>query len=159
MVKPTPEELRELRAIATIQFRGVNKDFIPSDILVYRSPSTYRIRMIYLNGKHLLSLRASDYRLILRIHGGIRLNKMLNFPHLRVIVSNKYAQFIREGRNVFAPHIVFADPSIRPGEEVLILDEDYNLVAVGRAILPGWFMTLFKRGEAVRVREGVESVK
>ncbi len=153
---PTLEELEELRSIASLQFRGVGEDFIPDNVLVQRSPSTLRIRMVFLDNKPFLSLRASDYHLILKLYGGIRLNKVLDFPYLRVILSNKYSVYVAKGGNVFSPHIVFADPGIRPGDEVLIVNEELELIAVGRALLPGWAMTFFKRGEAVRVRESIE---
>ncbi len=157
--KPSPEEIEDLRAIASFQFRGVGRKFIPENILIIRSPRTYRIRAILLEGKVIATIRASDYRLLLRIHGGIRLNNILEKPFLRVMVSNKYAQFIAEGGNVFAPHIVFMDPEIKPHDEVLVVDEDWNLLAVGKAILPGWIATLFSRGEVIRVRESIGSVE
>ena len=157
--KPTPEELEELRNIASFQFRGVGKEFITKDVYVVRSPKTYRIRAIILDNRILATVRASDYRLLLRIYGGLRLNKILDKPFMRVMVSNKYAKFIIDGGNVFAPHILFMDPEIRPHEEVLVVDEDWNLIAVGKAILPGWIATLFNRGEVVRVRESIGRVK
>ena len=159
LAKPSTEELMELRAIASIQFYGVGDKFIPDDVLVAYSPSTYRIRAIYLNGRHLASLRASDYRLVLRIWGGLRLHKILPKPLLRVMVADKYREFIIDGGNVFSKHIIFMDPNIRPHDEVLVVDEDWNLLAVGRAILPGWMATLFSRGEAIRVRESIKAVE
>ncbi len=155
LTPPTPDELFELRAIASLQFHGVGDRFIPDNVLVLRSPSTYRIRQVYLDGNPLVSLRASDYKLVLKIYGGLRLNQVLEFPYNRVIVSNKYMDFIAEGGNVFCPHIVYADPAIRPGDEVVVVDESLNVIAVGRAILPGYAMSFFSRGEAVRVREGI----
>ncbi len=156
LVEPSSEELSMLRTIASIQFRGIPHDFIPDDILLHKSPSTMRIRMIFWKNKPFLSLRASDYYLIPHILAGYRLNEYLPIPLLRVVVSNKYSRFIARGGNVFCPHIVFADPSIRPREEIVVVDEDYRVLAVGRALLPGWAMTYFNRGEAVRVRESIE---
>jgi len=156
---PYPEELEELRAIADIQFYGAGDVFLPSNIQVIRSKTTQRIRAVLLDGKILATLRASDYRFILRIWGGIRLNNIIDYPFLRVIVSNKYSGYIIEGGNVFTKHIVFMDPHIRPGDEVLVLNEDLEVIAVGRAILPGWISTLFSRGEAVRVRESIKVVR
>ncbi len=157
LVKPSPEELEELRTIASLQFHGVGREFIPDDIMIAYSPTTYRIRAIYHQGKLLATLRANDYKLILRIWGGIRLNNILEKPLLRVMVSNKYSKFISEGGNVFCKHVVFMDPNIRPHDEVLVVDEEWNLIAVGKALLPGWITTLFNRGEAVRVRESIGS--
>ena len=64
-------------------------------------------------------------------------------------------KYIRKGRNVFAKHVKDADPEIRPGSEVIIVDEEDNLLAVGKAILNGKEMIAFKSGIAVKVRRGV----
>jgi len=62
---------------------------------------------------------------------------------------------IREGRNVFAKHVVKADPWIRPQDEVIVVNDRRELLAVGRAVLTGSEMTQFKRGIAVKTRRGV----
>ncbi|MEM4564815.1 MAG: PUA domain-containing protein, partial [Desulfurococcaceae archaeon] len=57
--------------------------------------------------------------------------------------------------SIFASHVVFADPDIRPYDEVIALCEDLKVIAVGKALMPGWLITYFKRGGAVRVRESI----
>ncbi len=156
---PTCEEYRELVAIADLQFHGFGGEIIPKEILVVVSPSTQKIRYLIYNGKHFLALRAGDHRFILHIEGGRRINKVLPHPYLRVYVNSNYSQFIAKGGNVFCKHVVMADPDIRPGDEVLVVDIDtLELVGVGRAIKPGWEITYYSWGEAVRVREGVSEV-
>ncbi len=59
-----------------------------------------------------------------------------------------------EGRNVFAKHVVEADKELRPQDEVIVVDEEDNLVAVGKAVLSGEEMKVFKHGVAVKVRKG-----
>jgi len=148
------EELEELRSIADLQFYGVGEKLIPEDIVVVLSPSTYRIRYILLNNEIYLTLRASDHRFLLHIRAATRLNKILPHPLMRVYVNPKYSIYISEGGNVFAKHVVIADPEIRPGDEVLVLD--YNtkeLLGVGKAVKPGWCIPYHSWGEAVRLRE------
>jgi predicted RNA-binding protein (TIGR00451 family) len=65
------------------------------------------------------------------------------------------ADFIRAGGDVFAKHVVRADEQLRPGEEAIVIDEDDALLAVGSAVLNGREMSYFKRGVAVKVRDGV----
>jgi len=82
--------------------------------------------------------------------------------HLRlwVKVSKDAAPFVAKGKSVFAKHVVDADEKIRPREEVIVLDERGEVLAVGRAVLTGAEMEAFKCGVAVRVRRGAsEEVK
>lgn len=154
--RPTVEELEELRAIADLEFRGVGEQLIPDDIVLVISPSTMKIRYLLLDNKIYLSIRAGDYRFILHVSAGKVLNKILPHPHLRIYVNSRYSEFIASGGNVFCKHVVMADPNIKPGDEVLVVDSDsYELLGVGRAIKPGWEITYYSWGEAVRLREGV----
>lgn len=51
-------------------------------------------------------------------------------------------------------HIVKADDEIRAKDEVIVLDNNRRVLAVGRAVLSGAEMRAFKRGVAVKVRRG-----
>ncbi|ADI32640.1 PUA domain-containing protein [Staphylothermus hellenicus] len=154
--RPSVEELEELRTIADLEFRGVGRQLIPDDIVLVISPSTMKIRYLLFNNEIYLSLRAGDYRFILHVPAGRVLNKILPHPHLRIYVNSRYSGFIASGGNVFCKHVVMADPNIKPGDEVLVVDSDsYKLLGVGRAIKPGWEITYYRWGEAVRIREGV----
>jgi uncharacterized protein with predicted RNA binding PUA domain len=154
--RPTSEELKSLRRIADLQFGGYGDEIIPDNILLVISPSTQKIRYLLYDGKIYLSLRAGDHRFILHVPAGYRLNHILPHPMLRVYVDSRYSEFVASGGNVFCKHVVLADPNIRPGDEVLVIDSDtYRLLGVGRAIKPGWEITYYSWGEAVRVKEGV----
>ena len=48
------------------------------------------------------------------------------------------------------------DRSIRANDEVLVVDEDDNLLATGKAILSAKEMLEFDRGMAVMVRQGIK---
>ncbi len=153
--KPSDRELDELRWIAKIQF-GVGRDFIPDDIDVVLSRSTLKIRLLLLNGEKYLTLRAGDYRFNLHIASGKVLNRILSHPKYRVYIKDEYIEFVAGGGNLFNKHVLMADPGIKPNDEVLVTSSNGELIAVGRAIIPGFEMVYYKRGEAVRVREGVK---
>lgn len=153
--KLSAEELRELRAIAEYQFGVSGEVLIPGDVVAVVSPSTNRIRVLERDGRKYLSIRAGDYRFNLHISSAKILHAHLSPPYLRVYVKNEYSPFVMRGGNVFAKHVLLADPRIRPGDEVLVVDENDALIATGRAILAGHEIVYYKRGEAVRVREGV----
>lgn len=143
-----------MRGIASIQFRGFGREIIPEDVELLISPSTRKIRRLVVKDELYLSLRASDYRFVLHMPAARVINSVLPHPFIRVYVNNYYSAFVRERGNLFAKHVVAADPSIRPGDEVVIVDADsYDVIGVGRAVKPGWAMPLHGWGEAVRVRE------
>lgn len=75
---------------------------------------------------------------------------------MRVIILTEVSEFIKKGRNVFAKHVVDADQEIRPYSEVLIVDEDDELLAVGKAIMNKKEMLTFQHGTAVKVRHGIK---
>jgi predicted RNA-binding protein (TIGR00451 family) len=155
-VKPQLHELRRIRAVAQYQFgRNADKAF-PRTIQITRSPNTHRIRHIYNNGKLLATYRPKDGLLALSIPGGEVLRKILKPPRKRVTVTPGVEKFIMNGGNVFAKHVVKVDPELRPAEEVLVVDEKDQLLAVGRSFFNAQEMLSFKIGVAVKVRHGVE---
>lgn len=153
--KATSDELIRLRAVADYQFgRGAGKALFSDEISVVRSRKTGKIKGIFLNQEHLATLKPSDGYLALSVHGGNRLLKAFQPPRHRVVVMDEVAEFIKNGRNLFAKHVVEVDLQIRPGEEVIITDTKGNLLAVGKAALSGKEMKHFKKGLAVNVRRG-----
>ncbi len=155
--KPTARELASLRAIADYQFGPpAGRLLIPGNVLVSVSPNTLRIRSVVLDGRILATLRAQDGLYSLGLEGARLLHRGMPEPRLRVYVETGVAEYIARGRNVFAKHVVRVDPEIRPGDEVLVVDEQDRLLAVGKARFSGVEIPYFKSGEVVRVRKGVE---
>lgn len=150
------ETLEKIRAIADYQLgRGVGNVLFPDKVNIVFSKTTGRIRHIYLREKLLATLRPTDGMFSLTIYGAKRLIQEIDSPRLWVKVSNEAASFISAGRSVFAKHVIAADREIRPQEEVIVLNQG-KVIAIGKAVLTGKEMTIFKRGVAVRVRKGVE---
>jgi len=151
------EDLTRARAVADYQFgSGCGRQLFPNGVTAIKSRKTGKVKGIYYKGNLLATLRPSDGYLALSIDGASRLMKALDPPRYRVVVQDDVAEFIREGRNLFAKHVASADPEIRPGEEILITDSRDRLLAVGRAVLNGAEMERFKLGLAVKVRRGTE---
>lgn len=143
-----------VKKIVDYQFgRGAGK-FL-SGITVERSRRTGRMRYV-LSGKELVgTLRASDGFFIPTIEGGRALKRGLRFPKGRVIVLDEVAEFVKEGRSVFAKFVLNADPDLRPGDEALVVDRNDNLLGVGKILLNKDEMLAFSEGVAVKVRAGV----
>lgn len=154
-VKRDPDILK-LRAIADMQFgKGAGKALIKRGVELAKSKKTGRIRNVRHEGKHLLSLRARDGIFTLRAEGAKILHKKFKKPRLRVVVQSDTAEFNREGKNVFAKFVKECDEGLRPRDEVLVVNEDDELVAVARALMNREEMLAFSKGIAARVREGV----
>jgi predicted RNA-binding protein (TIGR00451 family) len=154
---PTKREaLEKIRSIADYQLgKGIGNMLFPDNANIVYSKTTGRIRHIYLRKELLATLRPTDGMFSLTIRGAKRLTRGTNSPRLWVKVSNEAASFISAGRSVFAKHVIAADCEIRPQEEVIVLNQG-KVIAVGKAVLTGKEMTIFKRGVAVRVRRGIE---
>jgi len=96
----------------------------------------------------------------LTVTGAKRLLENGKLHRLVVKVQEDVELFIAEGKSVFAKHVVDADEEIRPQEEVIVIGEDSRVLAVGKAVLTGREMKVFKHGVAVKVRRGImEEVK
>ncbi len=69
----------------------------------------------------------------------------------RVVVATDAVPFVREGRSLFARFVQGADPTLVPGMSTLLVDEQDELLAVGRLLLAPHEMRTLRRGVAVRV--------
>jgi 7-cyano-7-deazaguanine tRNA-ribosyltransferase len=157
--RPAKTDLAMPRAMAVsdIQFgKGAGKILLGGKVELVKSKNTGRIKNVLTDGQHVLSMRATDGYFTLKFAGGQMLKKAFKSPALRVIVHDDSAEFNVQGRNVFAGFVLDADPDIAPGDEVLVMDKKDKLVAIGRALLTRDEMLAFKKGIAVKVREGLD---
>jgi predicted RNA-binding protein (TIGR00451 family) len=147
--------LQKIRTIADYQFgRGQGEILFPDDVGIVFSKRTGRIRHVYRGRTLLATLRPTDGFFSLTVEGGRRL-ALAEPKRLWVKIQTDVADFVAKGRSVFAKHVVDCDEEIRPEEEVIVVDGEGNLLAVGRAVLTGREMKAFELGVAVRVRSGV----
>ena len=150
-------DLTELRTVADYQFgAGAGTAlFPPGESIEIRRSTGGRPRQLYAGDSRLVSY-GTDGRFTLGIAGGRRLHASLDAPANRVVVGDESEPFVREGSNVFAKFVDEVDPQIRPGDEVLVVHERGDLLAVGRAELSADGLVDFNSGMAVKVREGVD---
>ncbi len=154
------ENLKQVRYIADYQFgEGAGKILFPDSVKFVISPKTGRVRQIIDGGLRIATIKPASGWLSLGIEGARRLHKAFDFPKLRVVVMNDVSEFIAEGKNVFAKHVVGVDESIRAEDEVLVVNEEDVLLATGRAVLGSVEMLDFERGVAVNVRAGVRKLE
>lgn len=148
--------LRRIRSVADYQFgKGVGEKLFPENVEIAYSKRTGRIRFVYLNGERLATLRPMDGFFSLSIEGAKRIVENRIPAKCLVMVKDEVSKFIADGGDVFAVHVVKADGEIRPKDEVIVVNEKGEVLAVGKAVLSGGEMTAFKVGVAVKVRRGV----
>ena len=121
-----------------------------------KSRKTARIRNIFLDGEHVFSMDAGSGRIILTRKGAVLLHDALPFPAYRVVVSEDAIPFVRQGKSVFSRFVLKCDHGIRPGDQVLVVDEEDRLLAFGRSLLNRKEMKDFSTGPAVNVKHGFD---
>jgi len=151
------EFIARVRMIADYQFgEGAGEALVPDDARITISKRTGKPRYIFGGeGNLLATIRWNDGFIALSPRGAKRLLERIPPPRLRVIVSREAAEYVKKGRSVFAKHVIDVDPDIRCGDEVIVVDPDDNIVAVGRAALSAIEMLEFNCGVAVKIRRGV----
>jgi uncharacterized protein with predicted RNA binding PUA domain len=147
--------LQRVQSVADYQFgRGVGEALFPNSVEILFSKATGRIRYVNLNGERLATLRPTDGLLSLSVTAAKLLVERLGFAGCLVTVRNDVSEFVADGGDVFAAHVVKVDDTIHAKDEVIIVDEGRRVLAVGRALLSGSEMRAFKIGVAVKVRHG-----
>jgi uncharacterized protein with predicted RNA binding PUA domain len=148
-------DLKRIRGIADYQFGPDSGEALfPEDITVERSKRTGKIRFVKIDERLLAALRPTNGMFTLSIYGAERLISGSCTLGYIVTVLDDVADVIAEGKNVFAKHVVDAGKKIRPGDEVIIVDSEKKVLAVGRALLRREEMLAFGVGVAVRTRRG-----
>lgn len=149
--------VEELRAVAEYQFgAGAGRALFPpdEDHRIRRS-SSGRPRQVMAGeaGPRVVSYGV-DGRFRLGVEGARRIATELAPPTARVRVGEESVPFVRDGKNAFAKFVREADPAVRPGDDVVVVDADDAVLGVGRAELPAGWMADFHSGMAVKVRHG-----
>ncbi len=146
--------LKKARIIVDFQFgAGAGETLFPDNVEFIIS-KTRRIAQIKENGSRIATLRSLDGLLTLSIEGAKKLHRIFKYPGIRVVMNEESSEFIREGGTAFCKHVIDADPAIRAYDEVIVVDENDNLLATGKAMLSGEEIKIFRRGVAVKVRYG-----
>lgn len=99
---------------------------------------------IFVDGEPLLF--KFDGKIFPTVKGALKLNP----ARRRVVVDTGAVKFIINGADVMGPGIVEADPSIKEGDLVIIVEKAHGkALAIGRALIPGSEMP-GKKGKAVK---------
>ena len=149
--------LEKVRFLSDIQFgTGTGKELFPDSSVITVSRSTGRIRTISVDGKILATMRTHDGYLGLTMDGASIIHKQCRGIENRVMVTSESAEFNRRGSSVFFKFIVEYDRDIIALNDVLVVDPDDNLVAVGRATVSGREMGMYREGAAVLINHHIK---
>lgn len=155
LTKPNMADLKKLRSIADFQFgKGSGEILFSEDIEIERSKGTNRIRFIYKDKARICSFRVRDGFLVPSLIGGeILYSNNLGF---KVTVNKDTEPFVRDGKSVFAKHVIEADSEINIKDEVLIIGQNKEFLGIGTAKISGNMMIEMNKGVAVSTRKGMK---
>ena len=149
-------DIVRISAVSDMQFgKNASKALFNGEIKIVKSKKTGKIRNIYCDDKHVLSMRAGDGLFTLKIEGGKLLHKYFKTPKMRVMAEEDAVPFIKDGKSAFAKFVKECDLDLRPSDECLIINEKDELLAVGRCLLNRIEMLSFNYGMAVKTREHI----
>ena len=154
--------LRKIKAICDYQFGPLITDVLfdnNNNIHIEFSKNTGRMRHIYYQENLLLNFRPTNGFFTLSLFSARKIIKSVPKPILRVIVQNEISEFIKKGRNVFCKHIIDIDDNLRALDEVIVVNQKDELLAIGKLMFPVPYLRSFKRGIAVNVRRGINKSK
>lgn len=151
------DDVKKIKAIADYQFGvGAGEALFTGNINIEKSKKTGKIRHVYDGKVPIVNMRASDSYLILSKEGAKRLHNKMEYPKNRVVVNEDSVPFARDGKSVFSKFVVESDEDIRANDEVLIVSEDDELLAFGKALLSSHEMHDFNTGQAIKTRKGMK---
>lgn len=146
----------KIKATADYQFcKGAGKTLTDGNLDFVKNKKG-RIKNVFLNDDHVLSIRHYDGFFTLKKPGAKLLKEEFSSPKLRIQVTDESAKFNSEGKNVFSKFIIDMWEQLRHGDEALIVTETDELAAVGRVFLTKEETEFLNRGLAARIREGFE---
>jgi len=127
-----------MRAAADYQFGKGAGDILVSGAVVKAPFPKFQL----FSGKQLATLIPQYGTIALTVEGGLRIGGQTNY---RVKIGD-----FTPHSSILAPGVEYADPQIRPGDEVLVEGEKF--FGVGRAHMSGWEMKQCGKGIAVELR-------
>jgi 7-cyano-7-deazaguanine tRNA-ribosyltransferase len=141
---------RQVEAVFDWQFPGHLLPLAGPDLRGIRSRNTGRLREVAYQNRPAFQIGNDGLARPTWI-GAQLLHEFVKPPHLRVTVREDAVPFVREGRSLFSRFAGPSDPGVVPGASVLLVDEDDQLLAVGRSELAAHEMGRLTRGAAVTV--------
>lgn len=154
--------LRQIQGISDYQFGKEITDILFDDleqISFERSAKTNKIKYVFYQNHLILTLRPTNGFFTLSLFSAKKIIENTLVPKLRVVVLNEISEFIKKGRNVFCKHVVDIDNTLRPLDEVIVVNQDDELLGIGKLKVPVPYIKDFSVGIAVNIRKGIYKSK
>jgi uncharacterized protein with predicted RNA binding PUA domain len=137
-------------------FGNAVSNVLPQQLSFAYSRKTGRIKS-FGTKDHLVGTLRSDGGIALTIFGASILLNSSNFKQNCVIPIHDALPFVREGRSLFCKHVEWFGSNINIGSEVVVIDKNDNVIAVGKSVVSQSQLRGRIGDVAVRVREGIKS--
>ena len=150
--------LRKVKAISDYQFGQSVTDLLFEDeneIRIEFSKNTGKIKHVYYKDKLLLNLRPTNGFFTLSLFSADKIINNIPPPWLRAVVMSEISDFIRKGRNVFCKHVIEIDKNLRALDEVIVVNQEDEILAIGKLLIPVPYVQSFNTGVAIKVRKGI----
>ncbi len=135
--------------------QGAGASVIPDGhpVILSKAPGLDRMDEVVIDGQVIATMRydiGTGWRFVARMQGAYRIGACYTKGY--VACDPAAAPFVRESKNLMAPGVVDADPDIKPGDEIIIVTGDREVVATGVARMTGPEMVAADKGMAVKTR-------
>lgn len=124
------------------------------DCLLERSKKTDKIKFINHKKNLLYTLRPTSGYFSLTLYAAKHIIENIPPPKLRAVVKSEVSEFIKKGRNAFCKHIIKIDENLRPNDEVIVVNEEDELLGIGKLKLAVDYVLSFDRGVGIKIRKG-----
>ncbi len=135
--------------------KGAGQAVLPDGhvVILSKAPALDRMDEVIVDGDVVASLRydmGSGWKFVSRLQGAYRFGGTCTRGY--VICDPGAIPFVRESKNLMAPGVVDAHPDIVPGDEIVILSPEREVIATGMAKMTGPEMVASEKGVAVKTR-------
>lgn len=156
-MKPLPLNSKEKICHHVDALFGIGvSDAIPEDLEFEYSRKTGRLKNFSIRNQLVATLR-TDGGLALTIFGARILIRNKKFIDNCVIPRSEAIPFVSEGRSLFCKHVEWCGSNVKVGSDVAVIDNHGDVLAIGRSVLGYEVMKRYRKGVAVKVREGIKS--
>ena len=135
--------------------KGVSS-VLPNDISFTYSRKTGRIKSFGVSDELVGTLR-SDGGIALTIVGASIFMDSIDFKQNCIIPIHDALPFVSEGRSLFCKHVQWFGSNINIGSEVVVIDKNDYVLAVGKSVVSQSQLRGRNGDVAVKVREGIKS--
>jgi uncharacterized protein with predicted RNA binding PUA domain len=135
--------------------KGVSA-ILPNEISFTYSRKTGRIKSFGVNEELVGTLR-SDGGIALSILGASIFMKSNDFKQNCIVPIDDALPFVSEGRSLFCKHVEWFGSNINIGSEVVVIDKNKGVLAVGKSVVSQSQLRSRIGDVAVKIREGIKS--